>query len=261
MEKKEELINILKTSPQWIMLNQSSWFYMPWALFNCFCSIVDEDDPTKKQLQILLNEVPKILVISSNPKKLYTDNLLNTMVDGFEGKSSEHLMTYLKEQNKWETEADIALARMRPLYSSFDEFIIHFQEIILQYNPTHIIIDGQVNVDTDYNDSGVIFDSQDLAKLYKDIQGLQGVHQIQKIITDQYFYKVPYNQVKKDAFFFSMRQQLNNAIVCNLKMIKGFENKGEFEVHYQSKLNSFLQSQSLISKFKLTCYHSGRIKA
>lgn len=258
MEKKAELINILQSSPQWILVNQGMWSYFPWALFNCFCSIIDELDPTKKQLQVLLNDQPKILILTATPKKMYTKSLLNMTIDGFEGKESDSIVFHLQQQNQWTSEYEIQIGRLHPVYARFEDFIKHFEQLILQYNPTHVVFLEPVQFDTDLDDKPHIYQKEDIEQLFKSIQELQSVHQIQKLITDQYFYKIPYNQVEKNEMFFHWKNKIPNSIFCDLKMVKGYSDKGEFEVSYRQG-NLFSGRQQLV-KFKFICYHNGKIR-
>lgn len=259
MDKKEELINILKHSPQWIMVNQGMWSYLPWSLFNCFCSIIDELDPTKKQLQILLNDQPRILVLTASPKKMYTQSLLNMTIDGFEGRESDHIIFHLQNQNQWNSQYEVQIGRLNPVYGRFSDFIKHFEQLILQYNPSHVIFLEPLQFDTDLDESPLVYKKEDIDELCRSIQELQSVHQIQKLITDQYFYKIPYNQVEKNDMFFHWKNKIPNTIFCDLKMTRGYSDKGEFEVTYRQG-NIFTGRQQLV-KLKVICYHNGKLRS
>lgn len=259
MINKPELINILQKSPQWIFLNYSSWSYLPWALFNCFCSIIDEKDPTKKELQILLNELPRILVLTANPKSLYTKNILSTLIKDFEGKESDHLLEHIQRANLWEKDSEIKIARMNPLYGSFSEFTSHFESLLMQYQPTHVIIKEPIKFDLDFSGREEVIKINEIEEFYENISILQGVHQVDKLITESHLYDIPFNQLDKGVLFSSFSRTIPNSLNCQVKMTRGYQDKGEFEVSYETRQGSY-QRMKVVNTFKITCYHNGRIK-
>lgn len=259
MNSHEDLIKILKTEPQWLMINQSNWTFLPWALFNCFGTLEPEENETVKALKALLNENPKILVLSSNPKKLYTNNLLNLIIEGFQGREHDSIITNIIRLNNWSSDTDISIGRLRPIYGSLQEFIEHYNSILANFNPSHVIIDGKVVIDTEFDSKEKkTYDSNNIKDFYQAIKDQNGLHRVKKLITDQHFLAIPYDQISEGSFLYSYQLSSLTNFSCRVDLKINKENMAEATIEYSVPKN-FLNNQHL-GKFKVRCYHSGLLK-
>jgi hypothetical protein len=261
MNNHQQLTNILKIQPQWLMIKRAEWTYLPWALFNCFGSISSENDPTIKALQALLNEDPRILILSTNPKKYYTSNLLDLTIDGFQGKNSDEIIQQIKNLNNWNSQTETFIGRIRPMYGSMEEFFTHYQSILAHYNPSHVILDDKIIIDSEYDSMDKkVFTEQNIKDFYQRIKDLNGLSNIKKFISLETFLQIPSDQLEENNFLFYHKLSNFCDIQCSIELKFRRENRSDIEVNYLVLVGqSFWQTQGL-GTFKAYCYHNGLLK-
>lgn len=260
--KNDELIELLKTNPQWVFFSGTdSWAYLPIALFNVYCSIEEEgSEGALKELKILLNETPRVLILSSNPRQFYTSNLLNFLIKGFAGREDVNISKDIQIINQWNNDSVIQLCRIHPVYGSVHSFLAHYQEIILETNPTHIIFMESVNIDCEFEDSqsSKVFSNEELSEMYDLVRDVQDRLNISKVFSPNHFFHIPYHQLNKKSYLVDLVHDVNNGVKCSLVTTKSYYDKASFELSYS--LNRSLNNGIKQFSIKLSCTHQGKLK-
>lgn len=255
----KDLQNILQVTPQWLMIRQTEWTFLPWALFNCFGSLAPESDQTIQELKTLLNEDPRILVLSANPKKYYTQNILDLMIENFHGRQSDMIIEQIRALNNWQTPTEVYVGRIHAMYGSMREFIRHYQNLLGQYHPTHVIFDDKILIDAEFN--GVeqhIFSMKDLTDFYQQIKETNGINNVQKFISHENFLLIPSDQLEESSRMYSYKLGKLSDIQCQLNIKTRRENRVDLDVNYM--VNRGFLNTSNLGKFKVYCYHNGLLK-
>lgn len=259
--KHEELKELLKINQQWMFFSGNSWSYLPIALFNVYCSIEEENsEGSLKELKVLLNEVPRVLILSSNPRKFYTSNLLNFLIDGFVGREDYILPKEIQGINLWNNDSVIQIGRIHSAYGSVQSFIEHYQNIVLEYKPTHVIFMESVNLDCEIDDpnSNKVFSNNELKQMYDLVKEVQDRLGINKVFSPNHFFHIPYQQLNKKSFLVDLDYDVKNGIVCSLSQTKSYVDKASFELAYS--LNRGLNRKIKKFSIKLSCSHQGKLK-
>lgn len=241
------------------MITRSDWTYLPWALFNCFGALESETDPTLNALSELLNEDPKILILTSNPKKYYTNNAVDLSIESFRGRSPDTIIHKIQVENKWTTPTEIMISRIRPMYGSLQEFLEHYRNLLADYAPSHVILDDKILIDNEFSNlEPKSYNLGEIKSFYEQLKDINGIHYIQKFITKDYFLSIPSDQMDKDSPLFPYKLTNQSDIVCRLETKAHRDNRVDLEVEY-SVPRGFLNS-SRIGKFKVYAYHTGLLK-
>lgn len=241
------------------MITRSEWTFLPWALFNCFGAMESETDPTLTSLSNLLNEDPRILILTSNPKKYYTNNALDLVIESFTGRGSETIIQKIQTENKWTTPTEVMISRIRPMYGSLQEFIDHYRNILANYAPTHVILDDKISVDNEFSElEPKVYTAQEIKAFYEQLKDLNGLHYIQKFITQDHFLFIPSPQMEKDSFLFNYKLRSMSDIQCSLAVKAHRDARVDLEVEYSTN-NGFMNSNR-IGKFKVYAYYTGLLK-
>lgn len=241
------------------MITRSEWTFLPWALFNCFGAMESETDPTLTSLSSLLNEDPRILILTSNPKKYYTNNAVDLSIESFHGKSADTIIHKIQTENNWTTPTEIMISRIRPMYGSLQEFVDHYRNLLADYRPTHVILDDKISIDNEFSEvEPKVYSEQEIKKFYEQIKDLNGLQYIQKFITHDYFLFIPSEQIEKDSFLFHYKLRSISDIQCSLEVKAHRDNRVDLEVEYEVSVG-FMNANRL-GKFKVYCYHTGLLK-
>jgi hypothetical protein len=255
----DDLKKILANTPQWLMITRSEWTFLPWALFNCFGALESETDPTLTALSDLLNEDPRILILTANPKKYYTNNAVDLSIESFHGRSSDTIIHKIQKENKWTTPTEIMISRVRPMYGSLQEFIDHYRSLLADYAPTHVILDDKISIDNEFSElEPKVYTEMEIKKFYEQLKDLNGLHYIQKFITHDHFLFIPSDQMDKDSFLFNYKLRALSDIQCSLEVKAHRDTRVDLEVEYSTS-RGFMNSQR-IGKFKVYAYHTGLLK-
>jgi hypothetical protein len=255
----DELKKILHITPQWLMITRSEWTFLPWALFNCFGALESETNPTLSSLSTLLNEDPKILILTSNPKKYYTNNAVDLSIESFHGKSSETILQKMQLENKWTTPSEIMVSRLRPMYGSLTEFIDHYRNLLANYAPSHVILDDKISIDNEFSQlEPKIYSEAEIKNFYEQIKDVNSLHGLQKFISHAHFLFIPSEQMAKDSFLVHYKLKSMSDIQCSLEVKAHRDTRVDLEVEYTT--NHGFMNSNRIGKFKVYCYHTGLLK-
>lgn len=232
-----------------IECSEVPWIFLPIALNLSKSENVDYVGNKKSLYEIF--EKQKILILTSNVKKIATNNCLNLMIDSFEGKEGDIVDQIIKLNN---IQTEVKIERIQSMYGSLDEYFLDLKNKILKHQASVVIVESQVKILAEFSGIEHKASKDEVKDFYHNFKDLIEMHGLNKIISRNRIFDI-LNVDDLKAFFWN---NVKDVFEVYIKDIRRFKDK--ISCTLVSNFNSS-KTRKEPQIQKVSIFHDGQIKS
>jgi len=224
------------------------WIFLPLALYLSSNENKEYFGNKKKLYEIFEKE--KILILTSNVKSFATNNCLNMMIDGFEGRDGD-IVRQIMELNNIQT--GLKVDRIQPMYGSLDEYFFDLKSKIIEHQASILIIESQVKIHAEFSGLDHRVKKSEVLDFYNNFKDLIEMHGLTKIISKNRIFDILDLEDLKSFFW----NNVEDVFEVYLKDVRRFKDKAKFIM--VSGLKSSKRQEKNVQKIEIS--HEGKVKS